>query len=371
MVARAELGTLTPLADPGSVASEYHTSYRLPEQPAALTFIQLDPYLDEEAGGRSEHDVTEAIRFRQSLDTPSRARLDSIASWPLEKVTDSGRTVGWLVEGDPEEFLLDSDPPRSRACDARSCWSGCRPRRCRPPSPATVPTGMVHPALGSPGEPRVRGRDAPSARNGLRGSEPSECGFFGPGCASPPADATRWRRSQIQGADRGTPPFSSAPECRPSADGHARGNPHLLDQATDVYKLGLCIVRAMSMGQGSAQVRTTDHLGEILDGELMAAVNGALSADPSARPSARALYSELSRCIGRLTEPPEIADFGAVSTAVPRGTDLVFTWKVRNATAAYLHGPNGFSMPVDPAWGYCAVAVPQSGVFRLEASDEE
>ncbi len=59
---------------------------------------------------------------------------------------------------------------------------------------------------------------------------------------------------------------------------------------------------------------------------------------------------------------------GAVSTVVPRGSDLLFTWEVRNATAAFLRGPNGFSMPVDPTWGYCAVAITQSGVFALEAS---
>ncbi|MDY0910896.1 hypothetical protein [Microbacterium sp. CFBP9034] len=164
-------------------------------------------------------------------------------------------------------------------------------------------------------------------------------------------------------------PHFLAPECRAvGVDEHARGNPHLQDQQTDVYKLGLCIVRGLSQGRGSTQLRTAEHLADVLDTEMMAAVNGALSPDPGARPSARVLYSQLARYIERLTEPPEIAQFGALSTAVPRGSDLMFTWEVRNATAAYLRGPNGFSMPVDPNWGYLALPVTHSGDFALEAS---
>ncbi len=44
-------------------------------------------------------------------------------------------------------------------------------------------------------------------------------------------------------------PHFLAPECQAiGVHEHARGNPHIQDQATDVYKLGLCIVRGAQPG---------------------------------------------------------------------------------------------------------------------------
>lgn len=370
MVAREELGTLTPVDDPGAFTAEYRTNYRLPGYPVALAFFQVESPLPGESLRRSGRDLAETIRLRRDLDTPSRTRLDGVASWPLEQVTDAGRTVGWLVPRTPEEFLLDFDTPT-------------RPRVRRPQ--------LLEWMLASPMQAAVAGYRADARDAVLRLSVLANLvyavatlhrhgmvyGDLSLRSAAFSASDARVRLLDCHavaavtnpGRDQRNTPHFLPPECQAvGVHEHARGNPHLQDQATDVYKLGLCIVRVLSRGPGSTQLRTADHLTEVLDTETMAAVNGALSVDPSARPSAGALYSHLSRYVQRLTEPPEIVDFRAVSIAVPRGSDLMFTWEVRNATAAYLRGPNGFSMPVDPTWGYFAVAITNSGAFALEVS---
>ncbi|MEU1972867.1 hypothetical protein ABZ477_14520 [Microbacterium sp. NPDC019599] len=336
----------------------------------ALTYVELDSDLDHEVRERLERGVAQCIGLRRALDAPDRARLDSIASWPLELVTDGDTPVGWLVPTMPDSFFLGTDTwrrPGARrpqllewlsATPAQALVAGFRVDSGDAVLRLAVLANLVH-AVATLHKLGIVFGDL-SLRSVAFSAVDARVRLLDCHAAAAAADVARHQRNS---------PYYLAPECQAvGVHEHARGNPHIQDQATDVYKLALCIVRGLSEGRGVPQLKTAEHLADVLDADTVSAVNGALSADPVLRPPARALYSHLSRCLERLTEPPEIADFRALSTVVPRGSDLLFTWEVRNATATHLRGPNGFSMPVDPEWGYCAVPITHSGIFALEAS---
>lgn len=335
-----------------------------------MDFIAMLPTLNAEDRQRSEVQLARAIRFRRQLNPRAAERLDAVASWPLEQVTETDQTAGWLAPALPEDFFEEFGSPirptvkRLRlleylsAAPRRIALGGDSPRTGDAVEILAVLANLVYAVATLHRYGLVYG-DVSLASAVYSPADGRVLLLDGMGAASA-VDPERSQRNS---------PYYLAPECQPAGDHkHARGNPHRQDFATDVYKLGLCIVRALSRGPGAMQVRMDDHLAAVLDEEAMATLDAALSDDPSVRPSARSLYSALTQCVGRMTEPPEITDFRAVSAAVPRGSDLLFTWDVRDATAAYLRGPHGFSMPVDPDWGYCAVPITHSGVFEFVAT---
>lgn len=71
----------------------------------------------------------------------------------------------------------------------------------------------------------------------------------------------------------------------------------LQDGASDVYKLGLAVLRCMTPGRGAATSRSANGLSLELDQEGTDVVGRALSADPQSRPTARDLASYLNRAM--------------------------------------------------------------------------
>ena len=71
----------------------------------------------------------------------------------------------------------------------------------------------------------------------------------------------------------------------------------LLDTATDVYKLGLAILRWLIPGKGAATARAADRLAGQLDPEAIALVVSALSDARTSRPTARDLYDHFLQLI--------------------------------------------------------------------------
>ena len=71
----------------------------------------------------------------------------------------------------------------------------------------------------------------------------------------------------------------------------------LQDDATDVYKLGLAIVRCLLPGPGATTTSYPGRLAGQLDAEGIGLVTRALSDDRSERPSARELYDYLDRAV--------------------------------------------------------------------------
>ena len=89
-------------------------------------------------------------------------------------------------------------------------------------------------------------------------------------------------------------PFFLAPECEePGRNPFARGRAHFQDTRTDVYKLGLCVVRCLSRGRGAMQRKSADHLTGLLSPECLDVIKASLSQDPDRRPTAGQLLVAL------------------------------------------------------------------------------
>ena len=85
---------------------------------------------------------------------------------------------------------------------------------------------------------------------------------------------------------QGHTPFDEPPECLSDPT-------RLEDAVTDVYKLGLCILRCLSPGEGAATTRNTDRLAGSYPAEFVELVAHAIGTDRSGRPSARRLEEAL------------------------------------------------------------------------------
>ena len=157
-------------------------------------------------------------------------------------------------------------------------------------------------------------------------------------------------------------PFFLAPECEePGHNPFARGRAHFQDTRTDVYKLGLCVVRCLSRGRGAMQRKSADHLAGQLSPECLDVIKASLSQDPDQRPTAKQLYQALNDFI-----VPVIHEFRVLDSVVPRDGGTMLVWNVSNATKAFIHGPNGSVVPVDPLQGQHPVQVHDPTVFTLE-----
>ena len=110
---------------------------------------------------------------------------------------------------------------------------------------------------------------------------------------------------------QGTTPYWDPPECPP------RGTQRLQDERTDVYKLGLAILRCMAPGKGA----TTGHVRGRVAGALDAEGASACQRGPwaptaaSARP-ARELYDYFYRVVSARALTPGVT--GAAAQPVPR-----------------------------------------------------
>lgn len=109
------------------------------------------------------------------------------------------------------------------------------------------------------------------------------------------------------------------------------------------------------------QRKSADHLAGQLSPECLDVIKASLSQDPDQRPTAKQLYQALNDFI-----VPVIHEFRVLDSVVPRGGGTMLVWNVSNATKAFIHGPNGSVVPVDPLQGQHPVQVHDPTVFTLE-----
>jgi hypothetical protein len=131
----------------------------------------------------------------------------------------------------------------------------------------------------------------------------------------------------------------------------ANGSQPLQDRVTDVYKLGLCILRSLVTGQGVTQLRNARVLAQhhTLDPAGVDLVVRAVSDVRADRPTAKDLCLHLEQTVLARAHPPALHRAALDRGALPRGTDVVVTWAADGATSARILGPNGMDIPIaDP-----------------------
>lgn len=132
----------------------------------------------------------------------------------------------------------------------------------------------------------------------------------------------------------------------------------LLDDRTDVHKLGLMILRVLGPGRGAATDRSADRVAGVLDPAGQAFIAAAVARDPGTRPSARKLYGCLRHLVASRTAVPSVARARLVTPLLLRGQDARVEWQVTGAAELVIGWGNARQLTIDPA------AHPQGYAFR-------
>src|SRR5258706_8023443 len=131
-------------------------------------------------------------------------------------------------------------------------------------------------------------------------------------------------------------PYWDPPECPIAPPLGQRPQQDLQDTLTDTYKLGLVILRCLTPGKGAATSRSVDRLTGELDAAGVSLVTRALSANRTARPTARELYDYLYRVTSPRIAVPEVVFARLATPFRVRGQDVRIEWQINNAASVMI-----------------------------------
>lgn len=103
------------------------------------------------------------------------------------------------------------------------------------------------------------------------------------------------------------------------------------DFETDVYKLGLAIIRCLKPEPGALSTKDISRLAGIIDTEGIALLTRALSPNRGERPSAEELLKYLEGASTELMVAPTIIDAELISPLVLLGANAQITWHLKDA----------------------------------------
>ena len=367
MVAKTDLGSLASIAS-GGFGEVFRTGFRLPGYRGALAYKELKSSLSQDKYSRAVEAMRQAVQLRDSMSDGDRSDLDEVTVWPLALVEEGGVVRGCLMPLIRPEFFAELHPPATGKKDSKTRELGWLPAR-----PAALQrAGFSQDQIDEFSDLLVRMRImvwlvysvALMHKYGVvYGDMSLKNAVFclGEYPRSVLMDCDGVARLDDASRRQANSPSFLAPECEePGRNPFARGRAHFQDTRTDVYKLGLCVVRCLSRGRAT-QLKSADHLTGQLSPECLDVIKASLSQDPDQRPTAKQLYQALNDFI-----VPVIHEFRVLDSVVPRGGGTMLVWNVSNATKAFIHGPNGSVVPVDPLQGQHPVQVHDPTVFTLE-----
>jgi serine/threonine protein kinase len=321
-VLRSELVRLELLNDDGGFGTVYRTGYKLRGDSTELAYKE---YKIPVPGGRrtmSGATAEKAVRFRDRLK--GREDLDRYFAWPREIVMDdvTGEICGFLMPMAHRAFFWEQGPhanePRTLEwlTTPENIW-----RKNQVDLSQVTETDrlflmvqMVYAVAWLHKRGWVFG-DL-SFKNAAFALDPPRLMLFDCDDAADLADPGRERQPHTR--------FWRPPECLGS-------RPSEQDAVTDVYKLGLAIVRCLKPERGATTTTDAGRLAGILDGAGVDLLTRALSADRNARPSAKDLFVYLERITTPRMVPPLIKDAELLTPLVPRGSDARLRWQIENA----------------------------------------
>jgi hypothetical protein len=362
-VSRASLGQLTPLGE-GGFGKVYRVSgYQLPGEPGDLAYKEFFSQNQAEQA----HAAANAVAFRAGLSQADRDDLDRCAVWPRALVEDSSGTVtGLLMRLIPGDFFF-------RALDPDSGQPAARPREMSwliytadqlaqaqadlrevDKNERLVLLGKLIYAVGRLHKHRWVFGDL-SFKNAVFSLDPPRILLLDCDGAAALADQSRQQAST---------PFWDPPECPIDVQPGQRPPQNRQDDITDVYKLGLAILRCLAPGSGAATSRRADRCAGELDAEGAALAARAVATDRASRPSAKELYGYFYRTVSARVQPPEVAAARLVTPLRVRGQDVRIEWQISNAATATVSVGHGQRVQVDLAQH------PQGYVFRPDESGQ-
>ena len=153
------------------------------------------------------------------------------------------------------------------------------------------------------------------------------------------------------------------------------------DTHTDVYKLGLAILRCMTPGKGATTAMLPAGVVGILDPEGVTLVERGLSTDRSQRPLARDLYDYFYRAVSAMVRPPEVTVARLRHPFRVRGQDVRIDWQISNAATVTViavrqrfqvdlrQHPDGFAFRPDETGPVAIEVSNRFGTLRVDLGD--
>ncbi|GIF23114.1 hypothetical protein BJ973_000528 [Actinoplanes tereljensis] len=360
-----------PFAD-GAVGALFYVPNPVPGlEGRTLVFKQAKPQTDLPTGlDRTQvlAQMRDVVAMRDAMTIAEVADLDDVTVWPLAVVRDGGNDDGILLDLIAPEFFVATKPSNGLAGKALFelqflCTSagyldkmgisqsvtGDFVMRLAMAARLAYAIEIVH------RHPVVFG-DL-HAKNAVAATQPFARVLL-MDCDSV-AELSDSGRVQLHG------PCFTPPEI-------AAKQQKLQDQKTDVYKLGLCIIRILSPGKGGTQqtdpVNPTAIPG-LLDHEGITLLRRAAGHARSERPTAAELREYLVRRVYSLVTLPELTSATLSHRVALRGSDIFVRWEQQYGTEVRIFGAGGWLLDgIDPgrhAAGY-PIKPPTAGPIDVE-----
>lgn len=322
-VEKSSLGQLTPLSKGGFGEVFRAGGYHLPGDPADLVYKEFT----QEAALQAKS-AAAAVAYRDGLSPFDRADLDAHTAWPRALVEQpQGTVTGLLMPLIPKDFFCRMEDPDTGALTDKPLemtWlaAGARQRAANQLNLQDVPKlerlillGKLVYAIGRLHKHGWVFGDV-SLRNAVFALNPPRVILLDCDGAAPLSDTSR---------RQATTPFWDPPECPP------RGTQRLQDERTDVYKLGLAILRCMTPGKGATTAKDPAGLAGVLDAAGVTLITRVLGTDPGRRPAAGELYDYFYRVVSANVLPPEVVTARLRHPFRVRGQDVRIDWQINNA----------------------------------------
>jgi hypothetical protein len=266
-----------------------------------------------------------SVAFRAALNTDDRTELDNYFAWPRAVVKDSSdRVCGLLMPLIPDVFYGEQVDPdtgmmsfklrtmdwltsseKQRAAAHFELANIDKTERLILLTQLVYAIRLLHKHGWVFGDLNLRG--VAFALN------PPRILLFDCGCYGAISDSSRRRFST---------PFWDPPEHPITPAAERVYSRELPDAVTDVYKLGLAILRCLTPGRCAATSRAISRLSGELDGEGASLLGRALSADRAARPTVTELSAYFGGMVSRRVGVPELIST-RLTARVSHGSEAV------------------------------------------------
>lgn len=324
-----ELGPLGPLLGSGGQAKVFELpKLRLPDVPRPLVYKQYKQ--QPAAAAANGMRKTVALRARLQAEPAKLNGLDAATAWPVRLVVDGGGLVrgqvlprihdsffhdirlpsGAITRGPREVQFLFIAPDRALRGGTPTPTPAERLTICRDFA-ATL--AFLHDELG------VVFGDI-NARNAVfrLGTEPTvmfvDC------------DAVR------PIGDMAAVPQLNAPDWEPPE------GPDVLTKSTDLYKLGLFILRCLTPDNGCSINRDPNQARGVLDAQGLALLKAAIRGPADQRPLAGQWHRYLRRALGEALAPPRLKRVDLDRTVVAAGEPVTLSWSAEDADTVQISG---------------------------------
>jgi hypothetical protein len=359
-VNRAALDPLTELAEGGFGKVYRCERFRLPGDSSAIAYKEFTIDVREQARAAEN-----AVSFRDLLSPADRADLDRCTVWPRALVEERGNVVGLLMPLIGDEFFFQATDPDTGATTRK-----LRDLQWLIATPAQLTANGVQDFDDTDRLVLLARLVYDVARLHRQGWVYGDLSFKNAAFAiSPPqmilldcdgaADlGDRWRK---QSNSLGWEPPESP---QPNEQG----------KATDVYKLGLAILRCLSPGKGAATMRDPSRVAGKLDATGDALIARAVDKVPANRPTAKELYAYLRGVVARLIAPPQVIAARLATPLRVRGMDARVEWDIANVSEVTIRVGAGPAMRVPVAAGggprLHVFPARESGPVMIEAKND-